>query len=85
MAVIANMPDRLAVARREASPAELRRDTIHAHGVALEAIAIAGARAMNDNPNGWPEMLVGLRDVDWSRANRARLQLRCQHPGRVPL
>jgi DNA sulfur modification protein DndB len=34
-AVIANMPDWLAVARREASPADLRRDMIHAHDVAL--------------------------------------------------
>jgi DNA sulfur modification protein DndB len=82
-AVIANMPDWLAVARREASPADLRRDTIHAHGVALEAIAIAGARAMNDNPEGWPEMLVRLRAVDWSRANRALWEGRALVGGKI--
>ena len=82
-AVIANMPDWLAVARREASPADLRRDMIHAHGVALEAIAIAGARAMNDNPEGWPAMLAGLREVDWSRANRALWEGRALVGGKI--
>ncbi|WP_172439028.1 DNA sulfur modification protein DndB [Porphyrobacter sp. TH134] len=82
-AVIANMPDWLAVARREASPSDLRRDMIHAHGVALEAIAIAGARAMNNNPSNWPEILVGLREVDWSRANRALWEGRALVGGKI--
>jgi DNA sulfur modification protein DndB len=82
-AVIANMPDWLAVARREASPADLRRDMIHAHGVALEAIAIAGARTMNDNPERWPEMLAGLREIDWSRANRALWEGRALVGGKI--
>ena len=40
-AVIANMPDWQRVGTREVSSFELRRDFIHAHGVALQAIAIA--------------------------------------------
>jgi DNA sulfur modification protein DndB len=81
--VIANMPDWLAVARREVSPVDLRRDMIHAHGVALEAIGIAGARAINDDPVGWPETLIGLRDIDWSRANRALWEGRALVGGKI--
>jgi DNA sulfur modification protein DndB len=82
-AVIANMPDWLAVARREASPADLRREMVHAHGVALEAIAMAGARAMIDAPQDWAEMLVGLRDIDWSRANLALWEGRALVGGKI--
>lgn len=82
-AVIANMPDWLAVERREASPAELRRDMIHAHGVALEAIATAGARLMLSDPDGWREALTALRDVDWSRSNRALWEGRALVGGKI--
>jgi DNA sulfur modification protein DndB len=82
-AVIVNMPDWLAAARHEVSTAELRRDTIHAHGIALEAIAIAGARLMGECPAGWREALRGLRDVDWSRANGPLWEGRALVNGRV--
>lgn len=63
------MPDWTAVGRRKVAPSELRRDTVHAHGIALEAIAVAGARMMNERSDGWRESLRALRHVDWSRAN----------------
>jgi DNA sulfur modification protein DndB len=67
--VIANMPDWTAAGRREVPTTDLRRETIHAHGIALEAIAIAGARAINEHPEGWKASLAGLGDIDWSRGN----------------
>ena len=82
-AVIANMPDWRAVGRREASPSDLRRETIHAHGVALEAIAIAGARAIAASPEGWREAVAGLRDIDWSRSNRALWEGRALVGGKI--
>lgn len=82
-AVIDNMPDWLAAGRREAVPAELRRDTVHAHGVALEAIAVAGARMMNERPSGWRDALSALRRVDWSRSNHALWEGRAMVNGRI--
>jgi DNA sulfur modification protein DndB len=67
--VIDNMPDWTAAGRREVMASELRRDTVHAHGIALEAIAIAGARLIGADPEGWPRSMAGLKQVDWSRAN----------------
>ena len=68
-AVIDNMPDWTAAGRREVTTAELRRETVHAHGVALEAIAVAGASMINERPDGWRKALGALRLVDWSRSN----------------
>jgi DNA sulfur modification protein DndB len=65
--VIENMPDWSAAHRGEISPFDLRRETIHAHGTGLEAIAQAGARLMNDRPNHWRDGLAGLQRLDWSR------------------
>jgi DNA sulfur modification protein DndB len=82
-AVIDNMPDWSAAGRREAVPAELRRDMVHAHGVALEAIAVAGARMINERPDGWRESLGALRRVDWSRSNQALWEGRAVVNGRI--
>ena len=82
-AVIENMPDWTAAGRREVSSAELRRETIHAHGVALEAIAVAGARMINERPGGWRQALTGLREVDWSRSNTGLWEGRVLVNGRI--
>ncbi|RJG52502.1 DGQHR domain-containing protein [Sphingobium terrigena] len=82
-AVIDNMPDWSAARRREVAPSELRRDTIHAHGIALEAIAVAGARMMNEDPSGWRKSLLALREIDWSRSNVEAWEGRALSNGRI--
>ncbi len=82
-AVIDNIPDWTAAGRREVSTADLRRETIHAHGIALEAIAIAGARVINERPGDWRTSLTALRDIDWSRDNAALWEGRALVNGRV--
>lgn len=82
-AVIDNMPDWIAAGRREVSSAELRRETIHAHGVALEAIAVAGARMINERPHAWKQALTALREVDWSRSNTGLWEGRVLVNGRI--
>jgi DNA sulfur modification protein DndB len=82
-AVIDNMPDWSAAGRRELAPSELRRDTIHAHGVALEAIAMAGARLINERPHTWKPSLQALREIDWSRSNTSAWEGRALSNGRV--
>ncbi len=81
--IINNMPDWLAAARGEVCPSKLRREMVHAHGVALEAIAIAGARAINEAPSTWRDLLCGLQQIDWSRTNTSLWEGRALVGGRV--
>jgi DNA sulfur modification protein DndB len=48
---------------------ELRRDYIHAHGVALHAIGIAGHYLLEHHKHDWKKYLKNLESVDWSRSN----------------
>lgn len=82
-AVIANMPDWQRVGRRQVSSFELRRDYIHAHGVAVQAIAVAGAQLLKTHPKEWKKRLTKLRGIDWSRANRKLWDNRALVAGKV--
>ena len=48
---------------------ELRRDYIHAHGVTLHAIGIAGRSLIKKHPRDWKKYLKRLETIDWSRSN----------------
>ncbi|MGC4116776.1 MAG: DNA sulfur modification protein DndB [Myxococcales bacterium] len=64
-----HMGDWQAAQRREVSTKELRQDTIHAHGIGLQAIAIAGAALLQQEPRKWKSGLRGLEKIDWARSN----------------
>lgn len=83
LAVCENMPDWQAAARLDILPAELRRDTVHAHGLALEALAIVGARLLDAYPGNWQARLAGLQGLDWSRANTELWEGRAMVGGKV--
>ncbi|WP_156681079.1 DNA sulfur modification protein DndB [Sphingomonas profundi] len=82
-AVVDGMPEWRLAGRGQLAAAELRRDRVHAHGVALEAIAIAGARVINERPDGWREALGRLGGIDWDRANAAQWEGRALLGGRI--
>jgi DNA sulfur modification protein DndB len=69
-------------AEKKVSCAELRRDCIHAHGIALQAIGIAGA-ALVAQERGWKGKLNALKKVDWSRSNTKLWEGRSLVGGRV--
>lgn len=81
--VTGRMPDWQRVAQRKVSAAELRQDYLHAHGIALHALAIAGSQAIALDPDSWADRLDGLLEVDWSRANRALWEGRALVGGRI--
>jgi DNA sulfur modification protein DndB len=81
--VIRNMPDWQRIESRDVAAAELRQDYVHAHGVAVQAIAIAGAQLIVAKPNNWKVTLKKLRTVDWSRANRSLWDGRALVAGKV--
>lgn len=81
--VVACMPDWQRVQRREVASAELRRDYVHAHGLAIQAIAIAGAHLIQAHPHKWSHHIKKLSSVDWSRANHALWEGRALVAGRL--
>jgi DNA sulfur modification protein DndB len=81
--VIEHMPDWRRVGQREISAFELRRDTIHAHAVAVQAIARAGVQLLAEHPDDWKSRLAKLRTIDWSRANRALWENRALVAGKM--
>jgi DNA sulfur modification protein DndB len=82
-AVVDGMPEWRLAGRGQLAAAELRRDRVHAHGVALEAIAIAGARVMNEQPHDWHEALRRLGEIDWDRSNASLWEGRALLGGRI--
>ena len=48
---------------------ELREGYIHSHGIALQALGIAGNTLLKQHPNDWRKRLGALEKIDWSRAN----------------
>lgn len=81
--VAGHIPDWQAAARREVSTAELRRDSIHAHGIALQALATVGHSLVKGQPNRWKPQLRALRSVDWNRTNACVWEGRAMIGGRV--
>lgn len=55
--------------QNKVSAFELRRDFIHAHGIALHALGIAGHQLVADHPVEWKKILMKLENIDWSRSN----------------
>ena len=67
--VTSHMPDWQLAHKRKVSAAELRRDYVHAHGVALHALGLMGNSLIGAEPKKWRERLVALERIDWRRSN----------------
>ena len=62
------IPEWGGVIRHEVSPAELRRDYVHAHGVALHALGIMG-QTLTQQARTWQDDLRAIDRLDWHRSN----------------
>ena len=63
------MPDWGDVRARQCPTAHLRAKYIHAHGVALLALGIAGADLLSSRPKDWKGSVRKLRTINWARDN----------------
>ncbi len=63
--------------------ADLRREYIHAHALALAAIARAGNQLLTSLPRTWKAKLKNLSTLDWSRNNAAQWEGRAMNAGRL--
>ena len=64
---------------------ELRRDYVHSHGVALQALGIAGWRLheLEGDPRDLRTRLAPLGELDWSRENAELWEGRAIVGGRI--
>jgi DNA sulfur modification protein DndB len=67
----------------DVSAADLRRDYIHAHTLALAAIARAGNQILREKPGRWRSTVKKLRIIDWRRSNAALWEGRAMNAGRL--
>jgi DNA sulfur modification protein DndB len=63
------MPDWQAALKKEVTTSELREQSIHAHGVMLQAIGHVGADLVARKPKTWQKSLKQLKKIDWACAN----------------
>ena len=63
------IPEWRQILEQEVSAAELRRDYVHTHGVALHALGLVGQSLIEAYPNDWKKRLKPLAKVNWLRTN----------------
>ena len=68
---------------RKVSAADLRRDFIHAHTLALAALARAGNYLLANHPKNWRPKLRKLATLDWHRSNAELWEGRAMSAGRL--
>jgi DNA sulfur modification protein DndB len=77
------MPEWKLAAAKNANPAELRREFVHSHGLALHALGIMGSALLKKEPENWRISLSSLEDIDWTRRNATLWEGRALVAGRV--
>jgi DNA sulfur modification protein DndB len=82
-AVANNIPDWGRAKRREVSPAELRATCVHAHAIALSALARAGRSLLESDRSKWRKRLAPLWTLNWSRSNKQLWEGRAMIAGRL--
>lgn len=68
-AVGKNIPEWALLIDNKVTPADLRKDFVHANTNMLEAIAIAGNHLIKKHPSSWKQRLSGLQKIEWNRTN----------------
>src|SRR5262249_25091907 len=68
---------------RKVSAAGLRGDYIHAHTLALAALARAGCDLFSKHPRDWRQRLDKLETLDWARSNTKLWEGRAMSAGRL--
>jgi DNA sulfur modification protein DndB len=81
--VAQHIPDWQLVKERRVTAADLRRDFIHAHTLALAALARVGNTLLQLGDKNWKSKLSKLEKVDWSRSNTRVWEGRAMTAGRL--
>lgn len=82
-AVAEQIPDWTRARTKDVVTSDLRLKYVHAHGVALHALGIAGAALLASHPKTWKTSVKALRKLDWSRSNTELWEGRAMLHGRI--
>lgn len=77
------IPDWQLARERKVRAADLRRDFIHAHTLALAALARVGNALLSAHRGDWKTRLKKLNSLDWSRANADLWEGRAMNAGQL--
>jgi len=81
--VAKNIPEWQQLIKRDIRSYALREDYVHAHGIALHALGVAGNTLIREFPEHWREKLTVLREIDWLRSNTTIWEGRAMNHGRI--
>jgi len=81
--VAKHIPEWQLVLKSKISAGEVRRDFIHSHGIALQAIGRAGNALLRARRKQWKTSLKKLNTIDWGRNNASLWEGRAIIGGRV--
>ena len=81
--VARHFPEWQRVRERKLTAGDVRRDFIHSHGIALQALGRIGNVLLREKPQGWKPALRLLKNVDWTRANAKLWEGRALVGGKV--
>lgn len=62
-------PEWKQLADKKITAPQLRTDYVHAHGVVLHALGLAGRELIEEYPDTWRDQLLMLQRVNWRRTN----------------
>jgi DNA sulfur modification protein DndB len=77
------IPDWQAARERKISAADLRRDFVHSHALALAGLARAGNGMLRADLRSWKSILKKLSSLDWARSNSKLWEGRAMSAGRL--
>jgi DNA sulfur modification protein DndB len=78
-----NIPEWQHANQRKVVPSDLRRDAIHAHGIALRALGRVGIELLTLPADVWKKRLKLLQKIDWSRSNASLWEGRAMVAGKI--
>jgi len=81
--VARNIPDWQSAKDSKVPTSELRRGYVHAHALALAALARAGKALLAKYPRTWRKKLRPLATLDWTRGNTKLWEGRAMLAGRI--
>jgi DNA sulfur modification protein DndB len=76
-------PEWQLVRNRKMAASDVRRDFIHSHATALQAIGKTGNILFLEHKKSWKRRIAKLKTIDWSRANVRLWEGRAMIGGRV--
>lgn len=81
--VIDCFPEWRAVHARKLTSADVRRDMLHSHGIALQALGRVGNALVREHPEDWQQQLKKVGKIDWARGNAKLWEGRALVGGKV--